>query len=229
MEHLTMETLARLVDERPGPEEAEHLAGCAACSSELLALEEQTEALGGLPEIMPPLGDWEVLEAELRSEGLVRDKALAWKLGLARTPSWMPAAAAVVLFLGGAGVGAGLATRESGTAGSGGMPTQRGVVTQVALSRPESVEEAAAAVRVAEQQYVSAVSQYREMLERQGGQEVTADPISRYAALEHLVSVSQAAVRQAPGDPFLNGFLASALAERDAAARVVSASRDNWF
>jgi hypothetical protein len=55
------------------------------------------------------------------------------------------------------------------------------------------------------------------------------DPISRYAALEHLVSVSQAAVRQAPGDPFLNGFLASAIAERDAALRVVSAGQDNWF
>ena len=49
------------------------------------------------------------------------------------------------------------------------------------------------------------------------------------AALEHLVMVSQAAVRQAPGDPFLNGFLASAMAERDAAARMVSTRQDNWF
>jgi len=229
MKHLTMEALARLVDERPRPEEAEHLAACETCSAELIALREQTEGLGALPEIMPPLGDWEVLEAQLRSEGLVRDRGLAAKLGLARTPSWMPTAAAVVLFLGGAGVGAGVATREGGASGPNADSGAQGIVAQVALEQPGTVEEAAAAVRVSEQRYVAAVSRYREMLELQGGQDVTSDPISRYAALEHLVSVSQAAVRQAPGDPFLNGFLASALAERDAAARMVSASRDNWF
>jgi hypothetical protein len=157
-----------------------------------------------------------VLAARLRSDGLVRDPGLFQKLGLARTPRWMPAAAAVVLFLGGTAFGAGLT--------NGG---------EIAVSEPTltvaTVEDAASAVRAAEQEYVSAVSRYREMMEQQGGNVPAADPVSRYAALEHLVSVSQAAVRQAPGDPFLNGFLASALAERDAAARLVSVSRDNWF
>jgi hypothetical protein len=217
MEHLTVETLARLVDEAPGTEEAEHLAVCEPCSAELAALKEQTEALAGLPELLPPLGDWKVLEARLRSEGLVGGQSLAGRLGLARTPAWMPAAAAVVLFLGGTALGAGLTTRE-GEEGAGS-----------ARAQVASVEDAATAVRVAEQEYVSAVSRYRELLGREGVDAAMADPFSRYAALEHLVSVSQAAVRQAPGDPFLNGFLASALAERDAAARIVSAGQDNWF
>jgi hypothetical protein len=220
MEHLTVETLARLVDEAPGTEETEeveHLALCESCSAELAAFREQTEALAGLPEILPPLGDWKVLEARLRSEGLVGGQSLTRKLGLARTPAWMPAAAAVVLFLGGTALGAGLTARGA-DAGAG-----------QALAQTATVEEAATAVRVAEQEYVSAVSRYRELLGRGGVDAATADPFSRYAALEHLVSVSQAAVRQAPGDPFLNGFLASALAERDAAARVVSAGQDNWF
>lgn len=216
MEHLTSEMLARLVDEPVRPDEAEHLAACEACAKELAALREQTEALAGLPEIMPPLGDWEVLEAQLRSEGLVKDEGMARRLGLARTPAWMPAAAAVVLFLGGTAVGSAMTAR--GEAGADG-----------AIADAASVEDAAAAVRVAEQQYVTAVSRYREILGRGGSDAAMVDPISRYAALEHLVSVSQAAVRQAPGDPFLNGFLASALAERDAAARVVSAGQDNWF
>jgi hypothetical protein len=216
MEHLTTETMARLVDEPPHPEEAHHLAACARCAAELAALEAQTESLSALPEILPPVGDWQVLEARLRSEGLVRDPGLFQKLGLGRTPSWMPAAAAVVLFLGGAALGAGLATRIAREAAA--APT-------IAVS----VEDAAGAVRDAEQRYVSAVSRYRELMEQQGGDASGVDPISRYAALEHLVSVSQAAVRQAPGDPFLNGVLASALAERDAAARQVSVSRDNWF
>jgi hypothetical protein len=213
MEHLTAETLARLVDGSPGPAETEHLDACEACADELAALCDQTEALATLPEIMPPLGDWEVLEAQLRSEGLVSAATPLSKLGLARTPAWMPAAAAIVLFFGGAATGAGLMARES--------------------ARPapaaSTAEEAASAVREAETRYVTAVSTYRDLLAEEGVDDSGSDPYSRYAALEQLVSVSQAALRQAPADPFLNGFLASALAERDAAARMVSLTDDNWF
>jgi hypothetical protein len=219
MEHLKIDMLARLVDEPADPAEAKHLAECEGCASELAALMEQTESLHALPEILPPRGDWEVLAARLRSDGLVRDPGLFQKLGLARTPRWMPAAAAVVLFLGGTAFGAALPSNDGNMA-----TTEEGVVAAA------SVEDAASAVRAAEQQYVSAVSRYRELIDQQGGGAPVVDPVSRYAALEHLVSVSQAAVRQAPGDPFLNGFLASALAERDVAARQVSSvSRDNWF
>jgi hypothetical protein len=220
MEHLTIDTLARLVDEPAPQEEANHLATCEVCASELAALMEQTESLRALPEILPPRGDWEVLAARLRSDGLMKDPGLFQKLGLARTPGWMPAAAAVVLFLGGTAFG----TVLPSVRGEGGLSAA------AAFADAATVEDAAGAVRVAEQQYVSAVSRYREIIEQQGGSTPMVDPVSRYAALEHLVSVSQAAVRQAPGDPFLNGFLASALAERDAAARQVSTvSRDNWF
>ncbi len=214
MEHVSRERLAALVDEHPDAEEATHLDGCAVCSRELAALRDQTEALRALPEILPPRGDWAVLEAQLRSEGLVRDPGLFKRLGLAQTPPWMKAAAAVLLFLSGAGTGAALAA--PGT--SDGLPQQ-----------VSSVDDAASAVRMAEEDYVTAVTRYRELLAQNGGEDGGADPISRFAALEHLVMVSQAAVRQAPGDPFLNGFLASAMAERDAALRMVSTNRDNWF
>lgn len=215
MEHLSPETLARLVDEAPDADERAHLERCAACAREYEALRDQTAALGSLPEILPPRGDWRVLEARLRSEGLVRDPGVFQRLGLAQTPPWMKAAAAVLLFLAGTGTGAALTTRAAGgSAGVGAVAT---------------VEDAASALRMAEQDYVTAVSRYRELLAREGGEGLGTDPVSRYAALEHLVTVSQAAVRQAPGDPFLNGFLASAMAERDAAARMVSVGRDNWF
>jgi hypothetical protein len=216
MEHLTAETLARLLDEDPGAEEKAHLDRCEACAAELAALRDQTEALATLPEIMPPVGDWEVIEARLRSEGLVGDPTPLSKLGLARTPAWMPAAAAVVLFLGGAATGAGLFDRDGGA-------------EEAPARAAATVEAAATAVRDAEQRYVAAVSNYRTLLAAQGDDPSVVDPFSRYAALEHLVTVSQAAVRQAPGDPFLNGFLASALAERNAAARLVSLDDDGWF
>jgi len=217
MEHLSIDRLAALVDERPDALEATHLDECEACASELARLKEQTAALASLPEIVPPMGDWQVLEARLRSEGLVQDPGLLQRLGLAQTPAWMKAAAAVMLFLGGTGTG--LAVAETGA-----VRLSDGTGTEAS-----NVEDAASALRVAEQEYVSAVTRYRELLARNGGEDLGADPISRFAALEHLVMVSQAAVRQAPGDPFLNGFLASAMAERDAALRMVSTKKDNWF
>jgi hypothetical protein len=216
MEHLTSEQLARLVDDAPTADEAAHLAACEACTAELNGLCEQTRSLRSLPEIMPPVGDWTVLEAHLRSEGLVQDPGVFQRLGLAQTPQWMKAAAAVMLFLGGTGTGALMA----------GSPND---ALPDAMAQVTDVEDAASAVRVAEQGYVTAVGRYRELLAQGGGEDRGGDPISRFAALEHLVAVSQAALRQAPSDPFLNGFLASAMAERDAALRLVSANRDNWF
>ena len=217
MEHLTHERLAALVDEPSTADESAHHEGCELCTTELVKLREQTAQLGALPEIMPPKGDWKVLEAQLRSEGLVNDPGLFRRMGRTRTPGWMKAAAAVVLFLSGTGTGVAMARSAFGE-DSGRMADQ--IAT---------VEEAASAVRQAEQEYVSAVTQYRQLLAADGGEGVDVDPISRFAALEHLVRVSQAAVRQAPGDPFLNGFLASAMAERDAALRMVSSGQDNWF
>jgi hypothetical protein len=225
MEHLSIEELARLVDERPDAREAAHLAACEVCASELEGLRDQTSELRSLPEIMPPLGDWQVLEAQLRSEGLVKDPPLLERLGLARTPPWMKVAAAALLFI--SGTGAGAAVTYASTSGDARpQATAEGAVTPGGV---RSVDDAASAVRLAEEQYVSAVVRYRELLAEEGIDDSGSDPISRFAALEHLVAVSQAAVRQAPGDPFLNGFLASAVAERDAALRTVSASRDNWF
>lgn len=216
MEHLTIEALAALVDEAPGAEEAEHLASCRSCREELEALRAQTEALGALPELRPPPGDWDVLEARLRSEGLVKDPGMLDVLTLARTPAWMRVAAAVVLFVGGTGLGAAVASRSP----SGGLP---GLASEEAAN----VEQAATAVRMAEQSYVNALTRYRQLLGEQG--EDTTDPRSRYAALEYLVAASQAAVRQAPADQFLNGLLASTLAEREAVLRRISSSGDHWF
>lgn len=215
MEHLNAETLARLVDHDATDEEALHLADCELCRTELSAYRAQCEALQSLPELVPPVGDWKVLEARLRSEGLVESPGVFESLGLAKTPSWMRAAAAVMLFLGGAGTGA--------------MVTKGEAAEPVGLAEVATIDEAATAMRQAEEGYVVAVAKYRELLSRDGGESYEGDPIGRYAALEHLVSVSQAAVRQAPADPFLNGILTSALAERDAMARLVSANGSNWF
>lgn len=227
MEHLTQETIARLVDEAPLPEEAEHLALCRVCASELDAFRAQTHALASLPEIRPPLGDWDVLEARMRSEGLIQQPGILSRLTLARTPAWMRAAAAAALFLGGSTVGAALASRQTA---AGPLAASSGDAALVSDVQPaQDVDAAAAAVRLAEANYITTLTRYRQLLEEQGGSDVIGDPRSRFAALEYLVAAGQAAVRQAPADPFLNGLLASTMAEREATLRRISNRQDNWF
>lgn len=225
MEHLNDEALARLVDETPTDIEREHLAACAACAAAVEELREQTAALGALPDLRPPPGDWEVLQARMVSEGLVR-----WggrrAGGLATTPGWMRAAAGVLLFLGGAALG-GLAVRGPLVANfTGAVPGSPGVSMVAQASSPD---EAAEIVRLAERQYMDALVQYRQLHEAPGeGSEL--DPATRFAAIEYLVRASQAAVREVPADPFLNGFLASAMAEREAQLRQISTTADDdWY
>lgn len=118
MQHLDLETLARLVDEAPEPHEAEHLRGCLVCRRELAEMREQTLALGEMGALEPPAGAWAALEARLVEEQLVRTPAHtpapARVLGLYRPP--VRIAAALALFLLGGAAGAAL-WRDGGTDG----------------------------------------------------------------------------------------------------------------
>lgn len=227
MEHLTLETLARLVDEAPDAREQEHLSACQRCRTELDLLSGQTRALGELPDLRPPQGEWGVLEARLMSEGLVRHQ----RSSLASTPPWMKAAAAILLFIGGTGLGMGLSARAADTGPSPLAGIESSPFTLTASS-VNTLDEAEERVRLAERQYMDALVQYRQLATTQDGDAGGAAPESRLAALEYLVAAGQAAVQQAPTDPFLNGFLASALAERQATYQATLASTGSgadWY
>jgi hypothetical protein len=216
MEHLSLEALSRIVDEAPTTEERLHLGTCTACAAELKALQEQTESLAALPELRPPRGDWEVLQARLVSEGLVRGPSPLAKLAF--TPRWMRTAAAILIFASGTGVGAAAARVGAFGGGIGFKPTA------------STTEEAAEQLRVEESDYMQALLQYRQIAEAEGLVQPAGDPVTRMAALQDLVDAGQRAVRQVPTDPFVNGMLASTLAERQAVMRTVSSKRGgNWF
>jgi len=223
MEHLSTVELSRLVDEAPSAKEHQHLGVCSRCRDELGALKAQTEALRELPDVRPPRGDWAILHARLVSEGMVRrGDGPTW--GLARTPGWMKAAAAIMIFFAGTAVG-GLAFRGPLTADLRETPPSAAQLQPIGEFR--TVEEAAQAAEVAERQFVAALVQYNEMMGAdQGG---AADPEARLAALEYIFRASQAALREAPADPFLNGFLVTIQAEREAALRQVSGGGGNWY
>ncbi len=222
MEHLTHDTLARLVDERPSPGEREHIRACSRCAEELRAFRLQSDALGGLPALRPPPGDWASLEAKLVSEGLVRTPETFRRFGFAAAPAWMQAAAAIVVFLGGTGFGLALT--------GGASPNQLSPEDMLLpLSEISSTEEAVRTVERAERAYMQALERYNELSGANDGSRV-ADPLSVLTALEGLLAASQEAVRLAPADPVFNGFLVNVLAERQDVLRRISTSRDDdWF
>jgi hypothetical protein len=224
MGHLTIENLARLVSEAPTPEEEHHLEGCSACRAELKALQEQTEAIGSLPDLRPPPGDWEALEARLASEGLIRTSGLAFPAKRWWSSGWMQAAAAVVLFLGGTMLGSGaFASRGDDRLAQDAPPPGLELIPVGAQAQPVSnLADAATAVNLAEQQYMLALLQYRQIMDAQGGPNYVADPTTRLAAIEAIVAAGRAAIQQAPADPYVNGVLVSALAEREAFIRNAS-------
>lgn len=223
-QHLTPEALARLVDEAPSTLEREHLTACAECVERLDALRDQTEALGRLPDVRPPRGDWAALEARMASEGLIRPEPNAFTRFVS-TPSWMRAAAAAVLFAGGVGVG----TVTSGPSAPGaiaegsepGLP----IIAAAVGANASSVEEAADYVRLKEREYRDALVQYAQLAEGDG---VVPNPEARMASLDYAIVSLQAGLQAAPADPVLNGFLASMMAERDNTLRQISTTTEYY-
>jgi hypothetical protein len=235
MEHLNRDVLARLVDESPTAAERSHLDRCGRCRDESEALRAQTEALGDLPAVRPPQGEWDALEPRLREEGLLGSSAPEKVAGTGGGERWPRLAAmAATLVLGmGIGVGAsslGAPTDEAVLAG-GAEPTP----LQLLAADPDRVidrmttDEAAELVRLTEEWYLASLLRYQERV--QPDLPEVADPIGRYAAIEALMAAGQAAVREAPTDPFLNGLLLNMHAERERTIRGLEARRvgDNWY
>lgn len=129
MHHLSLESLARLVDEPAAPEEALHIRDCIACRRELAELRRQTEALATLGRLEPPAEEWIGVRARLLDEGLVRAE-VPTHLRLFRHPGARAAAAVAVLLL-----GAFAAARSwSATRMEGGTPTASSAERQTELA-----------------------------------------------------------------------------------------------
>lgn len=234
MERLTLEQLARLVDEQPTPEEREALDRDPEARRQLEALQAQTAALKDLPAVLPPPPGWDQLRARLVAAGLIRSPSRRFAV----SRKWAQAAAAVVLFAGGTGVGAalgpGLSSRFGGpsggpgsaspeTAATGALPATTAATTAPSFA---TVEEARTAVESAEEQWSEAFDAYQRLLRSQGLLPAAPDPASRAQFMELIRSASQTALQESPGDPFLNTVYVSATREQENLLRM--ASQDFW-
>lgn len=226
MEHLSTVVLARLVDEAPSAEESGHLASCPVCAGELKAQQVQADALRQLPELRPPKGDWAVLQARLVSEGIVQGRTgLGW--GLASTPGWMKGVAALLIFAAGTAVG-GAAFRGPATANMRGAAPSADILTPIGV-QARTAEEAYQQAILVERQLMDLLVRRDVLLAAERGGESARNLEARLVALEYLAGAANAALRQAPGDPYLNGFVASLNAERQAALRRVSTGGQDWY
>lgn len=242
MSHLTIETLARLVDESPDPTENGHLDICEACREELEFLRADAGALRGLPDPQPPIAAWVALEQRLENEGLVR--RTRW------TTHALRIAAILVVFALGSVMGAMfmrpnagpvVATREPALTMpaaavsqpvNNDTPRSAAVMAATPIAGPRvnarpaaTAEEALARLREAEGAYLSALGRVSDFT----GRAETTDPVARLAALESIVATTRAALGQAPADPVINGYHLTAVAQRDATLRQLAASGQNWY
>ena len=227
MPHLSIETLARLVEESADSHEAVHLEACDLCRTELEGLRADAAELARLPEIDPPATQWLALEQRLTAEGLLRPQPRVWARSWTRPLLQM--AAAIVIFVIGS-YSAPLLARISPSFKARAVAqtdnNSRGVRAVANTSTTNTAQEAAAAVRDAEQTYLSALTRYAEL----AGRTETTDPVARLAALESIVLTTRAALGQAPADPVINGYHLTALAQRDATIKeLASKSKQTWF
>ena len=208
MQHLNDEDLARLVEEPADEHEAAHLASCAACHAELQGMIAQRDALRRLPALPAPAGGWDALERRLLAEGLMQEDAAVRPIRRFGSPAWR-AAAALVLFAAGAGVG-------WGVRGDAAAPV-------AAAGAPATTEEA---LRLTEQAYLEALTRYAE----ESGLAASSDPLNQLATLEGIVLTTRAALEQAPADPVINGYHLAALSQREALLRQIDrTAQREWF
>lgn len=225
MKHLSEDVLSRLVDEYATAAERDHLNACGRCASELTALRSQAAALAALPDVRPPGGDWEGLESQLVAEGLLKTEGQAVTSHRTARSPWTRSAAAIVVFLAGASTGAGVMASGTSRADS----VEAGATTAFEASTDPGA--ALAQMQEVERAYIEALVHYRQLVAARQAEEAAGDARVRYAALGEVVRAGQVALSRAPADPFLNGLVASALAEREAVSRrLLSDTRqDGWF
>ena len=202
--HLTREQIAALLDE-PGSVAGglAHLDGCDECAREFEGMSRMRMALSGLPELTPPAGEWAAIRARLP-----RQASGTWFGSFWTTP--MAAAAIILLFLGGLGIG-----RMIAPAG----PNVGDSSTELASA---AIDPGAGSETSDFGDYLQQVGRLRELRDAGPvGPAVADDPVlaaERLTRLDALIDATRETLRMAPADPALNDFLFDVVDERESLA-----------
>lgn len=234
-EHLTREQIAALLDEpHVVPGGTAHLDVCADCASEYEAMSRTRMALSGLPDLAAPADTWDRIAKKLPAQPIASEvdfaRAPQWWMRAQR--SWTPglaAAAIVLLFLGGLGVGRMLGPAASADGGAEMTAAADSPAMQFDRDRGGADLADTAPGAGAELATLNGVPEYQrtfaelQALRRQGpsGEQLATDPAAvaeRLTRLDALIEASREALRTAPSDPALNDFLFDVVDERASVA-----------
>lgn len=258
-EHIPNERLAALLDDGVDDDAArEHLASCPACERELDLLRRMRMALSAMDELQPPPGQWERIEARLPAAGAGppsapedgggRGTERGERRGASPSPAfrlrdigWLRAAAGIVLFVGGLGLGSLLGPLPGPGFGGGASPSASGepegrtpdgaaaaAATGQTTAAGETVDGAGAdadtgvAADLAAGVEGGSGDEILRQLEALGSgdldpREAYRDPraaAERLARLDALVRAAREALEEDPADPAMNQFLFRVVEQR---------------
>lgn len=230
-EHLTREQIAALLDEPDAVAGGlAHLDVCSDCASEFEGMSRMRMALSALPDLAAPTGGWERLR-DLLPDGptepreLETERVVSWSRWIpGRFRPVLAAAAIIVLFFGGLGLGRSLApSAASGDAAAdrtaANPPGARG---GRALPLPADASTDGASMELEFPEYLRTVAELRSLRGNEpSSEEIASDPAlaaERLTRLDALIEASQEALREAPADPALNDFLFDVVDERASVA-----------
>ena len=176
----------------------------------------------------PPLNEWRTIAARAREEGLIRESSSSgWVSG----QPWMQAAAAVLLLIGGIGIGrstTGLptATQTPTAPQTASAPAQADPTAGTAFGSSDtsfaSVEDAAATLDRAVTDYKRATV----FLAANNSSARSSDSLAMYSArlvaLDKVFDATESALQTAPHDPVINQYYLATMGARAATRQMVA-------
>ena len=177
-----------------------------------------------------PLNEWRTIAARAREEGLIREsESRGWA-----SQSWLQAAAAILLLVGGIAIGRTTTALPSATQSTASKSPGTPDASRVAAGTSDasdsapgtasfaSVDEASATLNRAVDDYERA-SQFLAARNSAGGsRDSTAIYSARVAALEKIVDATESALQTAPHDPLINQYYLATMGARAATQQLVA-------
>ena len=176
----------------------------------------------------PPLNDWRTIAARAREEGLIRESPLG---GWVSSQPWMQAAAAVLLLIGGIGIGRttrGLpsATQTSPASPTASAPNPSVPAVSAAFGSGDttfaSLEEASATLDRAVTDYKRATAFLAANNSSGRAGDSAAMYSARLVALDKVFDATESALQTAPHDPVINQYYLATMGARAATRQMVA-------
>jgi hypothetical protein len=178
----------------------------------------------------PPLNDWRTIAAKARDEGLIGETS---SRGWVSSQSWIQAAAAVLLLVGGIAIGRTTIGLPTATQSAVSLPSENAATTLTpaadappspssAITSFTSLEEASATLDRAVEDYKRATA----FLAANNSSGRPGDSAAMYSkrlvALEQVFNATESALQTAPHDPVINQYYLATMGARAATRQMVA-------